>query len=383
MQIGQSDRLTVTRESGVELLKILAIFLIVISHVVQTLCSKNNYISYQDYVLDLSTATTNIQHIILLLFHHFGVLGNTVFFACSAWFLLRSSRFNKRKCLFMLIEIWVISVTILVVTYMITGGKISAMIILKSIFPTLFANNWYLTCYLLFYPIHPLLNSVIKGLSKQHLFRISAAMFMLYCVFCFVYERWFFSSFIILWITIYFVLAYIQLYLVDFCNDLRKNFFLLLFSIAGFVGLIVLSEFLGLNISSLRNKMLHWWTNYNPFLIAQAIAMMNIARNIRFRNAAVNYISGLSMLIYIIHENLILRTYFRPYMIHYVYTEYGYDNIIMWVFILAFVIFAFGIICSMIYDKTLRKHVSKMCDCLYPIILKAYLFVEKYALNIR
>ena len=39
------------RRSGIELLKIVAILLIVISHATQTLSDQNIFISYQDYVL--------------------------------------------------------------------------------------------------------------------------------------------------------------------------------------------------------------------------------------------------------------------------------------------------------------------------------------------
>ena len=381
MQAERIDAQKAPRESGIELVKIIAIFLIVVSHVVMTLCAGNDYISYQDYVLNLYAATTNVQYFLLILFRHLGVLGNTVFFVSSAWFLLRSSRFKKRKWLFMLVEIWVISVSILIVTYLITGGNISGELILKSFFPTLFSNNWYLTCYLLFYPIHPLLNTVIQSLDKRHLFRFSTALFTLYCVFGFLSDSLFFSSLIILWITFYFVMAYIQLYLVDFSNDPKKNALLFLFGLVGFIGLPALTNYLGLRIPFLRNQMLRWSTSSNPFLIAMAIAMFNIARNIHFRSGAVNYIAGLSMLIYIIHENILLSNYLRPYIINLIYTNYGYDHIVLWVLFLSVGILLFGIVCSALYDKTLRTLVVKFCDWLYPVLRKGYLCIEKRLLE--
>lgn len=50
----------------------------------------------------------------------------------------------------------------------------------------------------------------------------------------------------------------------------------------------------------------------NPFLLAMSIAMFNIARNIHFKNRFINYISKLSLLIYIIHENIILEHILDP-----------------------------------------------------------------------
>lgn len=57
------------RNSGIELLKIIAIVLIVISHVVYTLKTVNPYISYNGYVVDLSIATADIWKFILAIFH--------------------------------------------------------------------------------------------------------------------------------------------------------------------------------------------------------------------------------------------------------------------------------------------------------------------------
>ena len=45
------------RDSGIEFLKISAVILIIISHVVQTVGTPNSYVPFQDYVVSLDTAT--------------------------------------------------------------------------------------------------------------------------------------------------------------------------------------------------------------------------------------------------------------------------------------------------------------------------------------
>ena len=77
-----------------------------------------------------------------------------------------------------------------------------------------------------------------------------------------------------------------------------------------------------------------------------------------FKNRFINYISKLSLLIYIIHENIILRTYFRPAMWNYVYKRFGYSDVIQWVFIISFIIFIFGILCSILYVLTLQRFLT-------------------------
>lgn len=371
-----------TRDSGIELLKIFAIFVIVINHTVQSLTNEAYNIPNNGFVIDISRATTNIQCILLLIFRHFGVLGNSVFFICSAWFLLKSKNWNKKKWLFMVIEIWVVSIVIFIITYIILHGNISIGIIISSLFPTTFGNNWYMTCYLLFYPIHPILNSIVNMMNQRQLFRSTLVMVFLYVFMNFINCSWFFSSAIILWITIYFAIAYMQKYLMSFVDNIRENIILFIIGVIGFIGIILITDICGLYSQVLSDKVMRWVNNCNPFLLAMSIAMFNIARNIHFKNRFINYISKLSLLIYIIHENIILRTYFRPAMWNYVYKRFGYSDVIQWVFIISFIIFIFGILCSILYVLTLQRFVNKVSGKLYEVVRIKYLLFEKFCLMI-
>lgn len=365
-----------TRESGIELLKIFAMFIIVIAHMVQTLTTPDPQLSYQGYVMDISRATTDVQTIILLILRHFGVFGNEIFFICSAWFLLKSDNYKKKKWFFMFLEIWVVSVLILIITYVSLHGNISKKILIKSIFPTTFANNWYLTCYLLFYPLHTVLNKVIKGMNQNQLFRSTAVLTVLYIFLSFIKKDLFYSSNLILWITIYFIMAYMQKYLMQYADSMKVNLTILILNAVGFVGIILLTEAAGHYIPAVSGKMTHWVTDSNPFLIAVSIALFNIVRKIHFKSKAVNYISGLSLLIYIIHDNIVIRTYFRPLLWNFVYENYGYNYVIGWVLILAVAVFVFGLAGAVLYTATIKKAVTKLGGRLYEGLKKRYLAVE-------
>lgn len=382
MTILQTSRQSKTmRDSSIELLKILAVFIIVISHVVQTLTSKDNSISYSDYVIDISVATTSINYFILTLFRYFGVLGNSIFFICSAWFLLRSSKFNKIKWFSMLFEVWIVSLIILVLTTFITHGNISMSLVIKSLFPITFSNNWYITCYLLFYPIHPLLNSIIDKLDKKNLLQSSIVLSVLYFGVAFVKIDSFECNNLVRWVALYFVMAYLQKYSQDFMNDTKQNVILLLVGFAGFIGIALFANVAGLKFLFLSNKVLHWNTNSHPFIIAIAIALFNLIRKWTYKSVVINYISSLSLLIYIIHENIVLRTYVRPEMWKYIYLSYGYSHILFWVVILSFIVFAFGVIASIVYDKTLRTLIGKTGNKIYVIVRNICLKLEKHLIN--
>ena len=371
------------RNSGIELLKILAIALIIIHHTVQTLRDENIFISFSDYRVDLSVASRSISNFILMFFSHFGALGNTIFFVCSCWFLLKSSKYNKKKWFFMLIEVWVVSVMILVCTLVARNGDIPGKMIIKCFFPTTFQNNWYITCYLLFYPIHPLLNSVIQKLDKKHLFRLSGAMFVIYCGFAFIKNDWYFATCFMHWLTVYFLIAYMQLYLDRFSESVKQNVGMLVLGLVGCIGLQAVTNVLGLHIGFFSNKTMHWISNYNPFLLAITIAAFNLMRRLSFKNKVINYFSGLTLLVYLIHENLLLRTFYRPAMWNYVYQTYGYDHLLVWVFAIAFVVLMFGLLCSIAYDISIRRFVRKISDRMYEDLCAVYVKLETALLRFR
>lgn len=371
------------RESGIECLKIVAVFLIVLSHTTQTLTSVNGDLSvaYQNYVLDVTCATTQISNLILAALRYLGAFGNTIFFICSAWFLVDSKRADKKKWFFMLVNIWVVSMLILGITFLLRSGDISGKLILTSVFPTTFMSNWYMTCYLVFYLLHPVLNILLAYLDQKTHFRISLVMFVLYFGFAFIRDTFYFYSSILLWITIYFIVAYLKTYCRDVMDSRKGNLWLIGGGIALYLGLLCVTNIVGLHWDFMNDKLLYWAQNNNPFLLMIALGLFNLARQIHFTNHAINHLSKLTLLIYIIHENRLLRTYYRSALIKSVYLHYGYEHVILWDLFLAVIIFLFAVIVSFIYEQTLQKLVKKMSDWLFKTVRDKYLVFERCCLK--
>lgn len=371
------------RDSGIELLKIISMLFIITFHMISTIRFKSVHVSYDDYVIKYTVASTNVRNIILMLLSSLGALGNNIFFICSAWFLVRSSKANKKKLFYIIAEVWIISIIIFSASYIYLHGAISFKNIVKSVFPTTFASNWYVTCYILFYPLHPILNNVIDKLSKRSHLRITLVMFILYCCMGMIKDDMFFSSKIIVWIAIYFLISYMCLYMKGFSESIKKNVILLCVGIAGFVLMILSTNFLGLHMKFFRDKVLHWSQNYNPFIILTAIAAFNIMRHVKIKSKAINYISSMSLLIYVIHENVILRLYFRPRLLQYIYKNFGYSFFFIKLLVLVLLVFLSSLIVSVVFDISLRRLLRRICDKLYSLIRKLYLKTERFLLKLH
>ena len=220
-------------------------------------------------------------------------------------------------------------------------------------------------------------------MEQQTLLKTTIVMLGLYVGVNFVLPGKFFSSNLVLWITLYFAIAYMKYYLVDLSDKFRFNILMFGIGCVGHIGIVCLTNFIGLYGGMFSHSLLRWNSNCNPFLLLTAVSLLNIARNVRFESKIVNYISGLSLLIYIIHENQLLRTFYRPRMWEYVYQQFGYDYVLLWTFVLVVIVFFFGLLSSIIYKYTIGKIVTIVCNRLYPIVQKIYGKTEKTILKLH
>lgn len=146
----------------------------------------NIYVPWSDYIIS-SNATKDIGNLVVLLFRYFGPFGNAVFFICSAWFLIDNDNVSFRRIIKMILDIWVISVVICTVAYIVMNGGLNTKLLIKQVFPITFGNNWYMTCYLLFYPIHGLLNKLLIRLEQRELLLLTTVLLFLYVI-CYFFK---------------------------------------------------------------------------------------------------------------------------------------------------------------------------------------------------
>lgn len=369
------------RESGIELLKIIAIFLIVISHVTQTLYTINPVFP-SNYVLELKYASKNIQHLILTWFSIFGSQGNLVFFVSSVWFLLDSKKNNPKKVSCLLFDVWIMSVFFLMIFKFFNFYPVSLKEIIKSIFPSIFALNWYVTCYLLLYLIYPYLNEIIYKRTKKELLTCVLTMSILYQGINYIHHGHFFTSSLIEFIIIYFEVAYIKIYLKKYNENIKINIIILLLSTVAVPILIIFTNFLGMNITFFQDKLLHWGGNHCPFILINSICLFNIFQHIKFHNKIINFISSLSLLIYIFHENYFVREYLRPNIWIYIYKNYGYNNVVLMDLTLSALVFFISVIVCMLYKILLQPKLYKFSNFLHNFLSQKYNKITEFLVKI-
>lgn len=143
------------RDSRFELLRILSMFFIVISH----------FSMYGNY----NFKSGNLHTLKVMQFQPWGQIGVYLFVMITGYFL--SSRkmtlklaWSKIKPLW--IKVWFYSVLIFLICVFLFKININIKNIIQSIFPVVFSQYWFMTCFFILMLITPFLNYMINSLDK-------------------------------------------------------------------------------------------------------------------------------------------------------------------------------------------------------------------------
>ncbi|MCM1495826.1 MAG: acyltransferase [Bacteroides sp.] len=368
----------VKRNSSIESLKIIAIVLIVLSHSIP-----NGDTTIHPGAIDINMVTSNINIIIASYIKNLGQIGNDIFLICSTWFLVDSKCVKVNKIADMVGDCFFISVFMLGL-FMALGYKFSTVYILKQFFPITFENCWFLTCYLLLYAIHPFLNHIIKLAHKKSLLCFNLCFFVLYnCVGFIMGNQLFYFSRLIGFIGLYMLIAYIKLYLPNALSSKKLNLILLAGGVCGWIIQLQTTAILGKNISFFSTKMQHWNSFMNPVFICIAISLFNIFRQKEFYSRRINNFSSLSLLIYLIHETRIMSDYIKYEIFEMIQQLYGFDYLLLWIFVYAFILLIVSSVLAIIYKNTIQKIIHWLFEKLCRMIVKIYGFISEKILQLN
>ncbi len=353
------------RNSSIELMKVIAIIMIILSH-----SMPDGDGSLGSSFIDIDTVTTNWQLLLAGLFKNMGQIGNDMFLVASCWFLVDSKQAKRSKVAGFLADSWFCSILMLVV-FLLLGYSFSIKYIFKQFFPATFNNCWFLTCFVLFYMIHPLLHAALESMDQKTLLRFNVVFFILYnCIGFLMGNTMFYFSELIGFCGFYFLVGYLKKYAAD---TFMKKSFILAVLLAGIV-LWILSfaatDFLGFKVSMLSDQLMRWDTIMNPCFVLIGVGAFGLAHSGSFYSKAINYISSLSLIIYMLHANIIIRQYGRWDLFAWIKSNFGYDRLILWILTYAVVNLVVSVIVATVYDKTLRKYMHKLFDNMLKIVVK-------------
>ena len=368
------------RDSSLELYRIVGMFAIVVSHVVLSLLP--NQVSFgggyltgllegKSYCLDFRIASADPAMWALVLLKMLGQWGNAVFTICAAWFLCRGRQAKLGKVVKMVLEVLAISLVMLALMVAL-GVHPSAKDVLKSFFPNIFANNWFITCYLMLYAIHPAINLALEKAGKRGHAAAMVVLCLLYMILPLAKADLLWWNRFFVMVTTYVLVAYCRYYLADALRGFKAGWGAFIVGTFATAASVALLELAGLHVGALADKMLHFAHDGNPFVFLSAFGLFNIMRARPFVNARLNRVAGLMLLVYLIHENLIFKRYMRPCAWALIHDNLGYDLLFVWLGLFALGLFVVALLCAWIYTKTLGKAVNPVAQRIEGVVRRVW-----------
>lgn len=280
------------RNSSIELLRIIVMFLIIGHHL-----AYHSSLNFPVQSLGLNKSFIN------LLFMG-GKIGSNVFILISGYFLINQHKFKMKKIIELWITILFYSVSIYLISSIFINNNFSYIGLFKSFFPIITSQWWFASCYFIVYLLSPYINKLINSISKKEL----QILILLFFVFWSLIPTLFgiklqFSE--LGWlIYLYIIGAYIKLY-----NPLEKISFskCVLLSIALYGTIFISSvviDYAGLYILSIADKSRHFFAMESvPILFVSIMLLLSAIKCKTFNSKIINKISSTTFAIYLIHEN--------------------------------------------------------------------------------
>ena len=344
----EQSRAEQSRSSNVELLKIIAMILITLSHCLPVY-GNGNYAGW----IDEQNAVFSLNSLLVLFLRHVGQVGNILFVICSAWFLVDNNKIKMNKVLKIMLDTFFISCSGLLIGVL-CNVQFSKISIIKMLTPTTSGLNWFVGCYLLLYMVHGYLNVIIDEVSQKALLGLVATLTLLYLMLCAAMPDILYYNRLICFITVYFLIGYMKKYMPEFSGNQKKNVMLFSILICMYVTIIIAYLCLATKLDFLAGRAIKLACTNNFVMIFMDISLFNIFRTIKLSFCgSINKIASTSLVFYLITENCVLAGHLRPLVFQWIYNNCGYLYLPLWILCMNLVTLIVGILISLIYCKTI------------------------------
>lgn len=278
------------RESGIELLRIVAMAAIVIHHLIV-------HGSDFDQIISFPNTLGTYQK---LLFESFVLFPVDCFLFISGFFGI-NLKVNK------LVSFWFQCFTYSVLITLIFSFLNIETFHLSSLLPITSNTWWFISCYVFLMLLSPVINYLVTLLQKDMFRYLLIVLFILNSIVSYfsispalAYNGSSLTSFIF----IYLLGRYFNLYKkTASISSVRLIFIYILACLLVFIGTVVMLKY------GNYTKIWQIYQYNNPVIILEAISMFYIFKKMKISNRVINYFGGMIFAVYLIHDHRLVRGY--------------------------------------------------------------------------
>lgn len=280
------------RNSNIELLRIIAMILIIAHHysVHGIFDFNSNFLSFNEcWIQFLSMG---------------GKVGVNIFILISGYFLITSKQFKLQKVVKLILQLFFYSILIYFIFLMMGQNKFN----LNVFFPITYQTWWFASTYFVLYILSPFINKFLLSLNRNEYKKLLLIMFTIWCIIPTIFEENYESNSLIWFIFLYALSGYIRLHGIkiqkDFLDYMKLTAIGVFINFILFIFLEILDAcFPYIGIHTTR----FFAMNTLPILLISLTLFLGfIHLNIGYVHF-INVISSTTFGIYLIHDHPLVR----------------------------------------------------------------------------
>ena len=325
------------RNSNIELLRIISMIMIVLSHYTVHNGVENYLLPFgiNRYLLEITT------------------LGNTgviLFILITGYFSIDKEKIAFKKIFLLVTQTLFYSVTIYLIFCLLGNETISMKTIVYNFMPITFKQYWFVTAYLLLYIFIPYINIFLNNLKKEEFKKFLFINFIIFSIFGIISDLN--ASDLTDFIFFYSIGAYIKKYNIIYNKKYRK---VLIISLLMLLLAPLLCDFSQKYIQSAGYFSIYLFSKHSPVNILFAVSIFIWFITLKeFCNKFINYNASLMLGVYLIHDNY----YIRGVLWTIILKEYNYVDkgiLLLHMLVSILLVFTFCCIIELIRKNTIEK----------------------------
>ena len=287
------------RNSSIELLRIISILMVVISHY-----SVHNGI-------DNSMIPLGINRFLLESFS-LGNIGVILFVMITGYFMSGNRngiKINKLLILYMQVLFYSLIVYLIFVLF---GYEIfSIKSLIKYMMPFTFNQYWFFTTYIILYLLSPYINKLLDVLSRKDNLKLIGLFLLLFSVLPTLTLRNFYGNELLQFILFYFLGAYFKKYANNiFSKNKKYNYFMFVISLLLLFGSVIIIDLIQVRFDFSIISSTYFFNRNSILAIFFSVSLFNIFVNKKsFCSNKINTISSCVFGIYLLSDHNIVRKF--------------------------------------------------------------------------
>ena len=344
-----------TRNSNIEILRIISIIMIVASHycvhgVGKDIIQSMN-IGFNRFLLESSIL---------------GNLGSIIFILISGYYLSNSDEVKYKKIIHLLFQVFFYSILIYLIVCLTGINSFSIKSLINSLLPITFKEYWFATAYIILYIFHPYINRLLSTLNRKEFITFISILFIIFsCMSTFTTSD-FYGNELIQFLMFYCIGAYLFKYPKNILDKDNNDYKILFISIALIILSIITFDVLGTKYDIFNKHSIYFLNITSPLLIMTGVTLFSVfSKKQVFENKLINNIGSLMFGVYLISDN----QYIRPLLWGRIFKNVEYIYELYLIFHLLFTVIITIIICLLIesirklmIEKNLFKKIDKIID---------------------